>query len=69
LGFKRFISQLEGARSQNANGYAQLTSMNVDKTTSPLFLLGGLMVGLFFGILYAFFYEALKKRSMSQVLA
>jgi len=69
LGFKRFISQLEGARSQNANGYAQLISMNVDKTTPPLFLLGGLMVGLFFGILYAFFYEALKKRSMSQVLA
>jgi hypothetical protein len=67
LGFKRFISQLEGARSQNANGFSQLIAMNVEKTSSMLFLLGGLIAGLFFGVLVAFVIDALKNRNASQV--
>ena len=67
LGFNRLISQLEGARSQNANGFSQLIAMNVEKTSSMLFLLGGLIAGLFFGVLVAFVYDALKNRSARQV--
>lgn len=62
LGYKRFISQLEGARSQNANGYIQLNSMNVEKTGSMIFILGGLFGGMFLGILVSSFYQALKNR-------
>lgn len=67
IGFKRFISQLEGARSQNANGFTQLIAMNVEKTGSMLFILGGLVAGLFFGVLGATAYEALKNRSATEV--
>ena len=67
IGFKRFISQLEGARSQNANGFTQLIAMNVEKTGLMLFLLGGLVAGLFFGVLGAIAYEALKNRSATEV--
>ncbi len=67
LGFNRFISQLEVARSQNANGFSQLISMNVEKTGSMLFLLGGLIVGLFLGVLFAIIYDAIKNRSATQV--
>ena len=67
MGFNRFISQLESARSQNVNGFSQLIAMNVEKTSSMLFLLGGLIAGLFFGVLVAFVYGALKNRSESQV--
>lgn len=69
LGFKRFISQLEGARSQNSNGFSQLVQMSVEKTNSLLFLLGGFAAGLFFGMLGAVFYEALKNRSAAQIQA
>ena len=67
IGFKRFISQLESARSQNANGFSQLIAMNVEKTSSSLFLLGGLIAGLLFGVLGALVYEAIKNRSATPV--
>lgn len=62
LGYKRFISQLESARSQNANGYIQLISMDVEKTSIWIFILGGLFVGMFFGILLSGFNLALNNR-------
>ena len=67
LGFNRFISQLESARAQNTNGFSQLIAMNIERTSSSLFLLGGLIAGLLFGVLGALVYEAIKNRSATPV--
>ena len=53
MGYKRFKSQLEAARSQNSNGYAQLIAMTVEKTSIALFLLVGAIAGLILGFLGA----------------
>ncbi len=63
MGYKRFKSQLEAARSQNSNGYAQLIAMTVEKTSAVLFLLSGAIAGLFLGLFGAFSYEVYKNLS------
>jgi hypothetical protein len=67
LGFNRYISQLEGARSQNSNGFSQLIAMTVEKTSPALFLLAGLIAGLLLGILGGIFHEALKNRGETRL--
>jgi hypothetical protein len=66
MGYKRFKSQLEAARSQNSNGYAQLIAMTVERTSIALFLLGGAVAGLFFGLLGAFSVQIFKSLNTTE---
>jgi hypothetical protein len=63
MGYKRFKSQLEAARSQNSNGYAQLIAMTVEKTSIALFLLVGFIAGSILGLLGALSAQIYKKVS------
>lgn len=65
LGFKRFISQLEGARSQTSNGYTQLIAMYVEKTGCILFLVSGMLVGFLSGILGAILFKTYQRRMLT----
>jgi len=63
MGYKRFKSQLEAARSQNSNGYAQLIAMTVERTSIALFLLVGFIAGSILGLLGALSAQIYKKVS------
>lgn len=62
IGFKRIKGQLELAASQNANGFAVLTGVSVERTGFFMFLIAGLFGGALIGAFAALIRESLNSR-------
>ena len=68
IGFKRIKGQLELAASQNANGFAVLTGVSVERTGFFLFLIAGLFGGALIGAFAALIRESLNSRKVASAV-
>lgn len=68
IGFKRIKGQLELAASQNANGFAVLTGVSVERTGFFMFLIAGLFGGALIGAFAALIRESLNSRKVASAV-